>query len=90
MGRAVVFNTTETSWHGHPDPLACPESRYRRSLALYYFTVPEPGGMRQHTTVFKARPGSHDRPNLRDVATDWARDLCPPILWRAFSRRQRP
>lgn len=40
--RAVIFNTTTKSLHGHPEPLACPEDRYRLSLALYYFTLEPP------------------------------------------------
>ena len=44
-GLAVVFETTDTSWHGHPHPLACPEGKTRRSLALYYYRRAE----RQHT-----------------------------------------
>lgn len=87
FGRAVVFNTTETSWHGHPDPLRCPESRFRRSLALYYFTAPENLSLRKHTTIFKSRPGSADRKNRWDVMADVFRDICPPFLWRKFSRR---
>lgn len=37
----VVFSTTETSWHGHPEPLTCPPGRSRKSIALYYYTAPE-------------------------------------------------
>ncbi len=36
-GTAVIFETTGTSWHGHPKPLDCPEGKTRRSLALYYY-----------------------------------------------------
>ncbi len=36
-GTAVIFETTGTSWHGHPVPLECPEDKTRRSLALYYY-----------------------------------------------------
>lgn len=36
-GTAVIFETTGRSWHGHPHPLACPEGKTRRSLALYYY-----------------------------------------------------
>lgn len=36
-GMAVMFRTTDSSWHGHPRPLACPKQRSRRSLALYYY-----------------------------------------------------
>jgi hypothetical protein len=38
FNRAVIFNTDPDSFHGHPDPLTCPEGRTRKSIALYYFT----------------------------------------------------
>lgn len=41
-GTAVIFETTDTSWHGHPEPLACPPDRTRRSLALYYYRHGKP------------------------------------------------
>ncbi len=37
-GRCVVFSTDDTSYHGHPEPLTCPEDRTRRSIALYYYS----------------------------------------------------
>ena len=52
----VIFNTTDTSWHGHPDPLTCPKNRVRRSLAFYYYTTPKEGIERsRHSTIYKAR-----------------------------------
>ncbi len=53
--RAVVFTTTETSFHGHPEPMTCPESAYRQSLALYYFTETDHAVTR--STNYQARPG---------------------------------
>ncbi len=38
LGRCVIFSTDDTSYHGHPEPLACPEGVTRKSLALYYYT----------------------------------------------------
>jgi hypothetical protein len=35
--RCVIFRTSETSFHGVPDPIASPPDRPRRSLALYYY-----------------------------------------------------
>jgi hypothetical protein len=55
--RLVVFATTDSSWHGHPDPLTCPPDRTRRSMAWYYYTAVEAPRGRGHGTVFKARPG---------------------------------
>jgi hypothetical protein len=42
MGRFVVFSTTDFSYHGHPEPLAAPADRARRSMALYYYTNGRP------------------------------------------------
>jgi hypothetical protein len=39
FNRLVVFEASETSWHGHPDPLQCPPHVARKSIALYYYTA---------------------------------------------------
>ncbi|WP_067065708.1 2OG-Fe(II) oxygenase [Roseateles chitosanitabidus] len=42
FNRAVLFDTTQNSWHGLSRPLTQPENVYRKSLAVYYLTdVPE-------------------------------------------------
>ncbi len=43
FNRAVLFDTTQNSWHGFPEPLTCPEGKYRKSLAVYYLTDPPEG-----------------------------------------------
>ncbi len=58
-GTCVVFETTSTSYHGHPDPLACPDGITRKSIALYYYTIHpdfDPRPVR-HNTIFRQRPG---------------------------------
>lgn len=40
FNRAVLFDTTQNSWHGFPEPLTCPKGKYRKSLAVYYLTDP--------------------------------------------------
>lgn len=83
LGKAVIFNTTETSWHGHPEPLNCPEDRFRRSLALYYFSTMEIAPPRRRTTKFVARPGTDDAPStLLSRWREFGRDWCPPAIWR--------
>ena len=41
--RAVIFDTTQNSWHGLPTRLTCAEGVYRNSLAAYYVR-PAPEG----------------------------------------------
>ena len=36
FNRCVIFATPDAN-HGHPDPLACPPGRTRRSLAFFYY-----------------------------------------------------
>ncbi|KAF1687206.1 proline hydroxylase [Pseudoxanthomonas broegbernensis] len=57
--RCVVFSTTHDSFHGMPDPLACPDGVTRRSLALYYYSNGRPEAERrgEHSTLWQARPG---------------------------------
>jgi len=44
FNRMVIFSTTDDSFHGHPEPLACPEDVTRDSIALYYYSAqPAPG-----------------------------------------------
>jgi Rps23 Pro-64 3,4-dihydroxylase Tpa1-like proline 4-hydroxylase len=59
FNRCVVFSTTDDSYHGHPEPLRCPDSRSRKSIALYYYTSgrPESEMSRPHSTLYKRRPG---------------------------------
>ena len=69
--RLVVFNTSEHSYHGNPDPVTCPEGRSRRSIALYYYTkeVPTDGTPDKHSTTFIARPheiGNKELEELRE------------------------
>lgn len=51
-GRCVIFETNNQSWHGHPNPLACPADVQRRSLAIYFYTE-EPPAEEAHSTIYK-------------------------------------
>jgi len=58
--RTVVFSITDWAFHGHPEPLACPDGMTRKSIALYYFTNGRPPGetrVEKRSTLFMQRPG---------------------------------
>lgn len=58
FNRMVIFSVTDTAYHGHPDPLQCPEDQSRKSIALYYYTNGRPAHEKTepHSTIFKRRP----------------------------------
>lgn len=61
FNRAVIFETSDTSYHGHPDPLRCPEGRTRKSLALYYYRALKPGESPPDAPMgWQVRPGTDD------------------------------
>jgi hypothetical protein len=41
FNRAIIFDTTQNSWHGLPIDLDCPDGVVRQSLAVYYVTPPD-------------------------------------------------
>lgn len=57
FNRAVIFLTSPTSWHGHPDPLLI--GAPRKSLAVYYYTLASETDARLVTTDYRPRPQDH-------------------------------
>ena len=84
FNRVMVFGTTDFTYHGHPDPLTCPEGMTRKSLALYYFTNGRPAEevSGSHSTLFRERSKDDFRPTLGQRFRKLGRDLVPPLLMR--------
>jgi hypothetical protein len=88
FNRMMIFGTTDFTFHGHPDPLRCPEGMTRKSLALYYFSNGRPAEeiSGDHSTIFRDRHDGDSRPNLRQRLSKLATDLLPPIVTRTLRR----
>lgn len=88
LGKAVVFNTSLDSFHGQPDPLACPPDRDRRSIATYYYTAFTEGlnDIPERSTTFQTRPGTTDRTDWRTRTSHFIKDWVPPRLQRYANR----
>ncbi len=77
FNKVVIFSTTSDSFHGHPDPLKCPENMSRKSIALYYYSNGRPKNEinEDHNTLFVERPKND---NLKLI--NYLRLLVPPII----------
>lgn len=84
--RAVIFSTSDHSFHGHTQPVAEPNGRPRRSIALYYYTATWDETRKAKTTVFRARPGSEDRVDWRVKSQHILSDVVPPVLYRSAAK----
>lgn len=84
--RCVIFNTTESSYHGNPHPVNHPGGIPRRSIALYYYTSTWADTKRDHSTQFRVRPGTGDRVDMTIKKKEILVDLLPPILLRNAKR----
>jgi 2OG-Fe(II) oxygenase superfamily len=99
--RMLIFNTDVDSYHGHPEPMQCPEGVSRKSLALYYFTREADPLVR--STDYRARPGDGARSVMIYLdkkmlkAYDWAKrhlglsdETASRVLGLRDSLRRRP
>ena len=67
--RAVLFDTTQNSWHGLPTPLTCPKDQYRKSIAMYYMTDLGCNGVgeKRDRALFAPREGQENDPNVLEL-----------------------
>jgi Rps23 Pro-64 3,4-dihydroxylase Tpa1-like proline 4-hydroxylase len=88
FNRMMLFGTTDFTYHGHPEPLRCPEDMTRKSLALYYFSNGRPAEeiSGEHSTLFQARQPDEFKATARQKWRSLARDLLPPIVVRQLRR----
>lgn len=76
FNRCVVFNTTDYSYHGHPDPVACPRGMTRKSIALYYYTREKPSDEVSATIETRWK----ERPDDRTLRSTIGRFIPPIVL----------
>lgn len=90
FNRCAIFSTSPISYHGHPEPLNCPEWTTRNSIALYYFTKGRPREEEgEHNTLFKSRPADSFRFGnfvVRAASSNLVRGLMPPLFYSLVRR----
>jgi 2OG-Fe(II) oxygenase superfamily len=90
FNRVMIFGTTSFTYHGHPDPLQCPQGMTRKSLALYYFSNGRPADevADAHNTLFRPRLNdpAQSQPARGQRLRSLAKDLLPPIIARQLRK----
>jgi hypothetical protein len=56
LNHALIFSTTDHSYHGFPEKLRCPDGVSRKSIALYYYTIECDANFIGRSTNYQARP----------------------------------
>ncbi len=87
FNRCVIFNTTDKSFHGNPQPVKTPDGRGRRSVAMYYYTNGRPDHevASAHMTHFYYRPGEG---SAADRGKRLLKRCIPPIFTDWIDRRR--
>jgi Rps23 Pro-64 3,4-dihydroxylase Tpa1-like proline 4-hydroxylase len=87
FNRCAIFSTTSVSFHGHPEPLACPPDRNRKSIATYYYSngrpEEDPELTHKHEVAFQQRPGVN-RVKASLGVRKVIKSLIPPIFTDAY------
>ena len=67
FNRAVLFDTTQYSWHGLPKDLACPPGVMRQSLAVYYVTEPAANASTRGKALFVPREDQKENAEILEL-----------------------
>jgi Rps23 Pro-64 3,4-dihydroxylase Tpa1-like proline 4-hydroxylase len=60
FNRAVLFDTTQNSWHGFSNTIKCPENISRKSLAIYYLQYPNDSNKRYRALFVPSEEQKND------------------------------
>lgn len=73
LNRLVLFECTDFSWHGNPNPVQCKNGEMRIFLTMSYLTKEQKGDNKRERAFFVPRPGltqSESTRNLRMIRAD--------------------
>lgn len=82
FNRAVIFDTTKNSWHGLPEQVNCPSGVYRKSIAVYYLTVPEVGADERNKALFAPTKEQENDEGVLELIKLRASDKTASKVWK--------
>jgi len=81
--RLALFKASDKSFHGHPEPLGCPDGKYRTSLALYYYSKHLEDMEVRPKVKFVPIPGQKNSPELDSLRQRRADPNTSASVWRS-------
>ena len=67
FNRAIIFDTTQDSWHGMSQKLMVPDGIYRKSLAIYYLTEPNHAKLNQRAVYAPREDQKNDKQVIETI-----------------------
>jgi hypothetical protein len=67
FNRAVLFDTTQNSWHGLPGEVRCPPGVLRKSLAVYYLIDPPADAADRGKALYAPTAAQRDDPRVLEL-----------------------
>jgi Rps23 Pro-64 3,4-dihydroxylase Tpa1-like proline 4-hydroxylase len=80
---ALIFKTTEKSWHGLPEPIKCPDDKYRKTLAFYYLVPLESNNDNNNNKKGAGKDGYR----TKAVFTKRPQDAYDPLIEKLYKIR---
>lgn len=65
--RAIIFDTTQFSWHGFSKEMTQPQGIYRKTLAMYYLQEPDNTAQNRHKALFTPRKEQEQNKDVLDL-----------------------
>lgn len=67
FNRAIIFDTTQNSWHGLSNPLNVPDNVFRKSLAIYYLCQPAVNAEPRGRALFAPREAQKNESSVLEL-----------------------
>lgn len=84
---AVIFRTSDISYHGLPEPMRCPVGEGRKSLAIYYISPVRLNATPRYKAEYIPRPGQPVKEELRKLyEIRKTRLIKPEDLWEGWEK----